>query len=114
MRRHHPIEKIIGDKEARPMTRNRLRNESCLLSKIEPKIVRDALQDDDWCNAMKDKIKKIEKNMNLTLVARPTNKNVIGTKWLFIYKGKSTKLGHNSMEVKSIELDLSEMGTQFS
>ena len=32
VRRHHPIEKIIGDKEARPMTRNRLRSKSCLLS----------------------------------------------------------------------------------
>ena len=44
VRRHHPIEKIIGDKEAKPMTRNKLRNESCLLSKIEPRIVNDALQ----------------------------------------------------------------------
>ena len=47
VRRHHPTKQIIGDKEARPMTTNRLRNESCLLKKIEPKIVRDALQDDD-------------------------------------------------------------------
>ena len=46
LRRHHPTEKIIGDKEARPMTRNRLRNESCLLRKIEPKIVRESLEND--------------------------------------------------------------------
>ena len=43
MRRHHPAEKIIGDKEAKPMTRNRLRSETCLLSKIEPRIVNDVL-----------------------------------------------------------------------
>ena len=47
LRRHHPVEQIIGDKEAIPMTRNILRSESCLLSKIEPKTVKDALQDDD-------------------------------------------------------------------
>ena len=52
VRRYHPIEQIIGDKEARPMTRNRLRNESCLFRNIEPKTITDALQDDDWCKAM--------------------------------------------------------------
>ena len=41
--RHHPAEQIIGDKEARPMTRNRLRSETYLLSKIKPMIVNDAL-----------------------------------------------------------------------
>ena len=80
MRRHHPAKQIIGDKEARPMTRKKLRNESCLLSKIEPKIVKDALQDDDWCKAMEEEIEQIEKNKTWTLVPRPTDKNVIGTK----------------------------------
>ena len=47
VKRHHPADQIIGDKDARPMTRNKLRNESCLLSKFEPKILFDALQDDD-------------------------------------------------------------------
>ena len=65
------------------MKRNRLRNESCLLSKIEPKRVTYALQDDDWCKEMEEEIKQIEKNKTWTLVARPTDKNVIGTKWVF-------------------------------
>ena len=65
------------------MTRNRLRNESCLLSKIEPKTVRDALQDDDWCKAMEEEIEQIEKNKTWSLVLRSTNKNLIGTKWVF-------------------------------
>ena len=38
VRRHHLANQIIGDKEARPMTKNRLKNESCMVSKIEPKI----------------------------------------------------------------------------
>ena len=37
VRRHHPIEQIIGNKDVRPMTRNTLRNESCILSQIKPK-----------------------------------------------------------------------------
>ena len=83
VRRHHPTVQIIGDKEARPMTRNRLKSETCLLSKIEPRIVNDALQDDDWYKAMKEEIEKIEKNKTWTLVPRPIDKNVIGTKWVF-------------------------------
>ena len=46
VRRHHPAKKIIGSKDVRPMTRKRLRNESCLLSQIEP----------DWYKAMEEEI----------------------------------------------------------
>ena len=47
VKRHHPATQIIGDKDARPMIRNRLRSESCLLSIKEPKSVKDALEDVD-------------------------------------------------------------------
>ena len=83
VRRNHPIKKIIGSKDARPMTRNRLKNESCLLSQIEPKIVKDTLENDDWYKDTEEKIEKIEKNKTWSLFPRPTNKNVIGTKWVF-------------------------------
>ena len=56
VRRHHPIDQIIRDKDARPMTRNKLRSETCLLSMKEPKIVRDALEEDDWYKAMEEGI----------------------------------------------------------
>ena len=65
------------------MTRNRLRSELCLLNKVEPRIVSEALQDNDWYNAMKEEIEQIEKNKTWTLVPRPVDKNVIGTKWVF-------------------------------
>ena len=65
------------------MTRNTLGNESCLLSQKEPKVVRDALKEDEWCKAMEGEIKLIEKKKTQSLVPRPTNKNVIGTKWVF-------------------------------
>ena len=65
------------------MTRSRLRSETCLLSKMEPRTVSEAIQDDDWCNAMKAEIEQIVKNKKWTLVPRPAHKNVIGTKWVF-------------------------------
>ena len=83
VRRHCPTKKIIGNKDARPMTRNRLRNESCFLSQIEPKVVRETLEDDDWCKAMEEEIKQIEKNKTWSLVPRLADKNMIGTKWVF-------------------------------
>ena len=68
------------------MTRNRLISETCLLRKIETRIVNDALQDDDWYKAMKEEIEQIEKNKTWTLFPKPADKNVIGTKWVFIKK----------------------------
>ena len=62
LRRYHPIDQIIGDKDAKPMKRNRLRNESCLLRKVEQKKMKDALQDDDQYKAMEEEIDQIEKN----------------------------------------------------
>ena len=47
VKRHHPVAQIIGDKDVRPMPRNRLRNDTCLLSMKEPKLVKDALEDID-------------------------------------------------------------------
>ena len=47
---------------------------------MEPRTVSEAIQDDDWYNAMKEEIEKLEKNKTWTLVPRPTDKNVIGTK----------------------------------
>ena len=65
------------------MTRNKLRSDTCLLSKVEPRTISEALQDDDWYNAMKEEIEKFEKNKRWTLVPRLVDKNVVGTKWVF-------------------------------
>ena len=65
------------------MKRSRLRSETCLLKKMEPRIVSEAIQDDDLYNVMKEEIEQIEKNKTWTLVQRPADKNVIGTKWVF-------------------------------
>ena len=43
-KRNHPAKQIIGDKDARPMKRNRLRSDTCLMSTHEPKIVKHGLE----------------------------------------------------------------------
>ena len=95
VRRHHPDEQIIGDKDARPMTRRRLGISTCLVSVLEPKIVKDALDNEDWIQAMNEEIEQIDKNKAWSLVPKPKDKNVIGTKWLFRNKldenGKVTR-----------------------
>ena len=77
------------------MTRNTLRNDTCLLSMKEPKSVRDALEDVDWSKPMQEEIEQIEKNKTWTLLPRLEDKNVIGTKWAFRNKldenGKVTR-----------------------
>ena len=52
-------------------------------SDFEPRNVKDALENDNWIEAMNEEIEKIEKNNTWTLVPRPKDKNVIGTKWVF-------------------------------
>ena len=37
----------------------------------------------DWVAAMKEEIDQIEKNNTWSLVPRPKDKNIIGTKWVF-------------------------------
>ena len=54
-----------------------------LLAEFEPRSVKDALENESWIEVMNEEIEYIEKNNTWTLVPRPKNKNVIGTKWVF-------------------------------
>ncbi|XP_042513686.1 uncharacterized mitochondrial protein AtMg00820-like [Macadamia integrifolia] len=54
-----------------------------MLSLVEPKSVAEAIQDASWVKAMEKELDQIEKNKTWTLVPRPADKNVIGTKWVF-------------------------------
>ena len=47
VRRHHPTKQIIGEKDAIPMTRRSSRRSTCLVSTFEPKIVSNALENQD-------------------------------------------------------------------
>ena len=64
----------------------KLRDNRGLISKFRPRMVKDALEDKYWINAMNEEMDKIEKTNTWTLVLRPKENNVIGTKWIFINK----------------------------
>ena len=54
------------------------------ISVIEPKKVYEALEDEDWIEAMHDELNNFKRNKVCKLVPRPKDcKNVIGTKWVF-------------------------------
>lgn len=59
VRKHDAPKKIIGDKEYGNMTRKRLESETFLLCEVEPKSIKDALENEDWIQAMNEKIEKI-------------------------------------------------------
>ncbi|XP_042972981.1 uncharacterized protein LOC122304782, partial [Carya illinoinensis] len=50
---------------------------------IEPKNIDDALLDESWILAMQEELNQFERNDVWTLVPRPKNYTIIGTKWVF-------------------------------
>ena len=65
------------------MTRRLTRSRTFLVSIFEPKSISDALENEDCISTMNKEIKQIERNTTWSLVPRPKDKNVIGTKWVF-------------------------------
>ena len=66
VKRQELSEQIIRDKDARPMTRNRLRNDTCFLSMKEPKSVKDALEDKKVISTKLVYIRKLDENSKVT------------------------------------------------
>jgi hypothetical protein len=64
---------------------------SCYLTQSEPKKVDEALQDEGWVSAMHDELHQFTRNDVWTLVPRPAEHNIIGTKWIF--KNKTDEHG---------------------
>jgi len=58
---------------------------------LEPKKLNDALIDEHWIKAMKEELEQFEKNQVWTLVPKPKNKSIIGTKW--VYRNKLNESG---------------------
>jgi hypothetical protein len=88
IRKNHSESQIIGDENKGVQTRRKILAESekshvAFLSKIEPKSFNEACEDKDWIAAMNEELDQIEKNNTWELVPRPSDKNVIGSKWVF-------------------------------
>jgi hypothetical protein len=97
--RDHPIDKVIGDISQGVATRLNLKD-ACLnmafVSQIEPTKVDEALGDDQWIVAMQEELNQFERNQVWSLVPRPDNKHIIGTRWVF-----KNKLDENGIIVRN-------------
>ena len=56
---------------------------SALVSQIKPKTINDALGDESWILAMQEELNQFQRSDVWTLVPRPTDHPVIGTRWVF-------------------------------
>ena len=62
---------------------------ACILSQVEPKKTEEALLDPDWISAMQEELNQFERNKVWTLVPRPKDRSIVGTKWVFRNKTDS-------------------------
>jgi hypothetical protein len=98
---NHPSQQLIRNLEEGRRLRNRVIEPSsevanqvsysCYAAQTEPKKVDETLQDDSSIATMHEELHQFTRNDVWTLVPRPTDHNVIGTKWIF--KNKSDEHG---------------------
>jgi len=89
VQKNHPQDLIIGNTDQGITTRRSIGvvTNSCFVSKIEPKNVKEAMTDEFWIEAMQEELHYFKRSEVWDLVLRPEGINVIGTKW--IYNNKS-------------------------
>src|ERR1051325_7991024 len=66
------------------------------VSQIEPSKVDEALEDDQWIIAMQEELDQFVRNQVWELVPRPSDKHIIGTRWVF-----KNKLDENGIFVRN-------------
>ena len=115
--RSHPIDQVIRNLLSGIKTRHQSGN-ICLfvnfLSLVEPKKIDDALPDPSWVSAMQEELSEFKRNQVWRLVPRPSNKTVIGTKWVFRNKldehgtvtcNKARLVAHGYRQEEGIDYD---------
>lgn len=55
---------------------------------IEPKTLKSALKNPLWVQGMREELQALHQNNTWTLLPRPQNKNLIGSKWVYRIKYK--------------------------
>lgn len=83
-----PTESIVN---THPMvTRHKLKQNSNLALQIslvtEPKTLKSAVRHPQWVAAMKDELHTLHQNNTWSLVPRPSDANIIGSKWVYRIK----------------------------
>ena len=87
--RPREVNDVEGDIQRGVQTRSRLASfceHFSFVSHIEPKKIDEALRDFDWVNAMHEELNNFKRNQVWELVERPSDHNVIGTRWVFCNK----------------------------
>nr|GFB21308.1 retrovirus-related Pol polyprotein from transposon TNT 1-94 [Tanacetum cinerariifolium] len=81
----HPLETIIGNLNERTL-RSQVENQSnffCFVSSVEPKNIKESIQDESWTMTMQEEINQFKTNEVWSLILPPKNQTIIGTKWVF-------------------------------
>ena len=92
--KNHPISNILGDIAKGVVTRRTLNNFCyyvAFVSQIEPKSIKEALQDDHWIMAMQEELNQFDRNQVWELVPKPDDRPEIGTRW--VYRNKLDESG---------------------
>ena len=115
--KNHSLDNVIGEVTSGMKTRGKRNNVvhfACYISQLEPKNIKEALEDSEWILAMQDELAQFERNDVWTLVPRPSNKNVIGTKWIFrnksdedgvIIRNKARLVAQGYTQIEGIDFD---------
>ncbi|GKB47366.1 retrovirus-related pol polyprotein from transposon TNT 1-94 [Tanacetum coccineum] len=74
-------------------------------SVIEPKNVKEAIQDESWTMAMQEELNQFKTNDVWSLVPPPDNQTIIGTKWVF-----KNKLDENGVVSRKRKLEWLQQG----
>jgi hypothetical protein len=82
----YPIDKIVGDINKGVQTWSHLASFCEHYSFVtcgEPTRIKEALDDPDWVNAMHEELNNFARNEVWELFKRPSDHNIIRTKWVF-------------------------------
>ena len=94
-RKAHPIDQIITPLNEGLKLRSYFHNLcafQAFVSLQEPKNISEAIKDPDWVIAMQEELEEFERNKVWRLVPRPSNKTIIGTRW--VYRNKLDDKGN--------------------
>ncbi|GJY74480.1 retrovirus-related pol polyprotein from transposon TNT 1-94 [Tanacetum coccineum] len=81
----HPLGTVIGNLNQRTL-RSQVQNQSnflCFVSFVEPKNIKEAIQEESWTMAMQEELTQFKTTDVWCLVPPPKNQTIIGTKWVF-------------------------------
>ncbi|XP_074300322.1 uncharacterized protein LOC141631565 [Silene latifolia] len=90
----HPLSNLTSDLTSGIKTRSSLQNHcafEAFISQIEPTNITMALSDEYWVTAMQEELEQFERNKVWHLVPRPSQRTVIGTRW--VYRNKLDDVG---------------------